>query len=108
MATEILMPKQGITVESCLLIEWRKQEGDQVNVGDVLCEVETDKATFEVESEAAGTLLKVLYANGTDVPVLTPIAIVGQPGEDLSRFAAAQPAAVQTTAEKSVLAESSI
>ena len=105
MATEILMPKQGITVESCLLIEWRKQEGDQVKVGDVVCEVETDKATFEVESEVEGTLLKVLYAQGTNVPVLTPIAIVGQPGEDLSRFAAAQPT-VRTTVEKPIVAES--
>ncbi|GAK58113.1 catalytic domain of components of various dehydrogenase complexes [Candidatus Vecturithrix granuli] len=86
MATEILMPRQGNTVESCLILEWRKQEGESVQVGDVLCEVETDKATFEVESEAEGTLLKVLFAEGTDVPVLTPIAIVGQPGEDTNGF----------------------
>lgn len=86
MATEILMPRQGNTVESCLILEWRKQEGDSVQVGDVLCEVETDKATFEVESEAEGALLKVLFSEGTDVPVLTPIAIVGQPGEDISGF----------------------
>ncbi len=57
-----------------------------MQVGDVLCEVETDKATFEVESETGGALLKVLFSEGSDVPVLTPIAIVGQPGEDISGF----------------------
>jgi pyruvate dehydrogenase E2 component (dihydrolipoamide acetyltransferase) len=86
MATEILMPKQGITVESCILLEWKKQEGDEVKASDVICEVETDKATFEVESEHEGTLLKLFFEEGADVPVLTPIAVVGQPGEDISGF----------------------
>ena len=50
MASEILMPRQGQSVESCIIIEWKKQEGDPISEGDILCEVETDKATFEVES----------------------------------------------------------
>lgn len=84
MATEILLPRMGNTVESCLIIEWKKHEGDTVNTGDAICEVETDKATFEVESEHEGTLLKVFFEEGADVPVLTPIAVVGRPGEDIS------------------------
>ena len=83
MATEILMPKQGITVESCILLEWKKQEGDEIKTGEVICEVETDKAAFEVESEHEGTLLKIFFEEGADVPVLTPIAVVGRPGEDI-------------------------
>ena len=101
MATEILMPKQGMTVESCLLLEWKKQAGEPVKAGDVLCEVETDKATFEIEAEQAGTLLKIFAANGTNVPVLSPIAIIGQPGEDISQFVSAQvsaPPAAEATA----------
>jgi pyruvate dehydrogenase E2 component (dihydrolipoamide acetyltransferase) len=86
MATEILMPKQGITVESCILLEWKKQEGDEIKTGEVICEVETDKAAFEVESEHEGTLLKLFFEEGADVPVLTPIAVVGRPGEDISGF----------------------
>lgn len=84
MAKELLMPKQGITVESCLILEWKKREGDEVRAGDVICEVETDKAAFEVESEHKGTVLKVFFEEGADVPVLTPIAVIGEPGEDIS------------------------
>lgn len=84
MAEQILMPRQGNTVESCVILEWRKKEGEQVAEGDILCEVETDKATFEVESTASGSLLKVFFAEGDDVPVLTPIAVVGAEGEDIS------------------------
>ena len=87
MATEILMPKQGITVESCILLEWKKQEGDEIKTGEVICEVETDKAAFEVESEHEGTLLKIFFEEGADVPVLTPIAVVGRPVEDIVALA---------------------
>ena len=86
MAAEILMPRQGQSVESCIIIEWRKQEGDAIAEGDILCEVETDKATFEVESTAAGSLLSILHPADADVEVLKPIAIVGEPGEDLSAW----------------------
>ena len=102
MATEILMPRQGNTVESCLILEWKKQEGDTVSAGDILCEVETDKATFEVESEVGGTLLKIVYGADADVPVLQTIAIVGQPGEDIGALIPkeeAAPAAEASQAE---------
>ena len=84
MANELLMPKQGNTVESCIILEWHKNEGDIVATGDVVCEVETDKATFEVESTHDGTILKTYYEEGDDVPVMTPIAVIGEEGEDIS------------------------
>ncbi len=84
MATTVLMPKLGNTVESSMIVAWRKAIGDQVAEGDVLCEVETDKATVEVESTASGTLLALFFSPGDDVTVLAPIAAIGKPGEDIS------------------------
>jgi pyruvate dehydrogenase E2 component (dihydrolipoamide acetyltransferase) len=84
MATEVRMPRQGNTVESCLLISWKKKIGDQVSEGETLCEVETDKATFEVPAPKGGTILAVLRKEGDDVPVLDLIAVIGVPGEDIS------------------------
>ena len=86
MASEILMPRQGQSVESCIIIEWKKQEGDPISKGDILCEVETDKATFEVESTATGELLAILHEADADVEVLKPIAIIGENGEDISAW----------------------
>ncbi len=88
MATALLMPKQGNSVESCLILEWMKKEGDRVNVGDVVCEAETDKATIEVESTAEGTILKIFYGPDTEVPVQKMMAVIGEPGEDISSFEA--------------------
>ena len=88
MAEKVVMPKQGNSVESCVIDEWKKKEGDTVEVGEILCEAETDKSTIEVESTAAGTILKILYQEGDDVPVMLPIAIVGQSGEDISALLA--------------------
>jgi pyruvate dehydrogenase E2 component (dihydrolipoamide acetyltransferase) len=76
------MPKQGNSVESCIIVSWKKQVGDPVAVDDVLCEVETDKATMDVPSPLAGTLLAAFFREGDDVPVMTAIAAVGAPGED--------------------------
>ena len=92
MATEVLLPKQGNTVESCIILEWKKQEGDAVSEGEPICEVETDKATFEVEAPASGTLLKRFFDEGDDVPVLTVIAAVGEEGEDVSGLAPSEAA----------------
>ncbi len=83
MATAVIMPKQGQSVESCIITGWKKRVGDVVKAGDILCEVETDKATFEVESPAAGTLLAIFHEQGADVPVLMPIAAIGTPGENV-------------------------
>ncbi len=101
MATEVLMPRQGQSVESCLILAWKKTEGDTISKGDVICEVETDKATFEVEAPADGTVLRTLFAEGDDVPVLTPIAYIGEPGEAIpagSVDSGSEPAARESAA----------
>jgi pyruvate dehydrogenase E2 component (dihydrolipoamide acetyltransferase) len=83
MPTPVIMPKQGQSVESCVIIGWKKKPGDTVKAGEVICEVETDKATFEVESPAEGTLLAIFHEAGSDVPVLATIAAIGKPGESV-------------------------
>ena len=84
MAEGVLMPKEGITVESCIIGEWKKNVGDHVNVGDVLFTYETDKAEFECESTAAGTLIEKFYEDGDEVPCLVNVCAIGNPGEDTS------------------------
>ena len=93
MAEGVLMPKAGITVESCVIGEWKKNVGDQVAVGDILFTYETDKAEFECESTAAGTLLAKFYAEGDEVPCLVNVCAVGNPGEDVEALRNAAPAA---------------
>ena len=61
MATAIIMPRQGNTVESCIVSKWHKQKGDAVAVGDILFTYETDKATFDEEASVAGTLLEIFF-----------------------------------------------
>jgi pyruvate dehydrogenase E2 component (dihydrolipoamide acetyltransferase) len=93
MATPVIMPRQGQSVESCIIVGWKKHKGDAVKAGDILCEVETDKATFEVESPAEGTLLAIFAEQGADVPVLATIAAIGAPGENVDALkAGASPA----------------
>ena len=86
MATPVLLPKQGITVESCLIVEWKKKKDEGIKKGEVVCTVETDKATFEVEAPADGVLLETFFGEGDLVPVLTNIAVIGKPGEDTGEF----------------------
>lgn len=88
MATPILLPKLGNTVETCIIETWHKQVGDPVQVGDVLCDVETDKATLEVEATAAGTILALHFAVGDEVAVLATIATVGEAGETVQSVTA--------------------
>ena len=84
MANAVIMPKAGITVESCIIGEWVKKVGDQVKIGDVLFTYETDKAAFECESTAEGTLLDIFFEAGDEVPCLVNVCAVGNPGEDVS------------------------
>jgi pyruvate dehydrogenase E1 component beta subunit len=93
MAIDILMPALSPTMEQGKLAKWLKKEGDKVKPGDVLAEIETDKATMEVEAIDEGTLAKILVSDGTDnVAVNTPIAILADEGEDVSAAAARTPA----------------
>ena len=92
MPVEILMPALSPTMEEGKLSKWLKKEGDAIKSGDILAEIETDKATMEVEAIDEGTLAKLLVAEGTEgVKVNTPIAIIAGDGEDVSAAAAATP-----------------
>ena len=84
MANAVIMPKAGITVESCIIGTWEKKIGDAVKIGDILFTYETDKASFECESTAEGTLLEIFYEEGDEVPCLVNVCAVGNPGEDCS------------------------
>ena len=81
------MPKQGQSVESCIITEFKKKVGDKVAVGDVLFSYETDKASFDEESQVEGTLLAVFYNENDEVPVLTNVMVIGNPGESFEEFA---------------------
>jgi pyruvate dehydrogenase E1 component beta subunit len=94
MATNVLMPALSPTMEEGKLAKWLKREGDTVKAGDVLAEIETDKATMEVEAVDEGVLAKILIADGTEnVAVNTPIAVIAAEGEDASSAAEEAPAA---------------
>ena len=83
MATVVKMPKLGFDMAEGLLVRWVKGVGDTVQQGEVLAEIETDKATIEVESEVGGVVHKHLVAENTAVPVGAPIAVIGEPGEQI-------------------------
>ncbi|MBS9476331.1 pyruvate dehydrogenase complex E1 component subunit beta [Ancylobacter radicis] len=97
MPTEILMPALSPTMEKGNLAKWLKKEGDAVKSGDVIAEIETDKATMEVEAIDEGTLGKILVPEGTqDVAVNTPIAVILADGEDASAIGTASPQAAES------------
>lgn len=83
MAKQVPIPKFGQTVETVSIVKWHKSEGDTVTKGDVLFEVETDKAVLEVESQFEGTLLKVVIPENEEMPVMSIAAVIGEPGEDI-------------------------
>ena len=84
MATEIIMPVLGMTMESGIIVEWMKEEGDSVAEGEVLFNVETDKSVMEVEAKASGTLLKILHGPGDEVPIQQVIGYIGEAGEAIA------------------------
>jgi pyruvate dehydrogenase E2 component (dihydrolipoamide acetyltransferase) len=88
MPEKVLMIALSPTMETGTLARWRKKEGDTVASGDVLCEVETDKATMDYESSSEGTLLKILLPEGGQAKVGDLIAVIGKPGEDISALLA--------------------
>jgi len=97
MANAVLLPKLGQTVEEATIVKWHKKEGDKVEKGEVLFEIETDKAVLEAESFHSGALLKILVAEQETVPVSTVVAYVGKPGEKPPAAPAAQPPAPAET-----------
>ncbi len=86
MATPVIMPKQGQSVETCIINEWFVTPGQPVKKGEKLFTYETDKATFEEESPVDGILLGVFYQNGEEVPVLVNVAVIGTVGEPIEGF----------------------
>ena len=99
MATEILMPALSPTMEEGTLAKWLVKEGDTVKSGDILAEIETDKATMEFEAVDEGTIGKLMVAEGTQgVKVNTPIALLLDEGEDASAASAASSASAEPPA----------
>lgn len=84
MAVEIIMPKLGVDMQEGEIIEWKKQEGDTVNEGDILLEIMSDKTNMELEAEDSGVLLKIVHGNGDTVPVTEVIGYIGAEGEVIS------------------------
>lgn len=106
MATPIIMPRQGQSVESCIIAKWYKKKGDKVEIGDILFSYETDKASFDEESKVAGTMLDVFFEEGDDVPCLLNVCVIGEAGESTAEFnpngAAAVDEAAPVTAPEAV------
>ncbi|HML23292.1 MAG TPA: dihydrolipoamide acetyltransferase family protein [Aggregatilinea sp.] len=107
MAEQVIMPKLGFDMAEGTLISWSKQLGDKISKGDVIAEIETDKATIEIESQVGGTILKFLAEPGAVLPVGSPIAYVGAEGEDVADAGGAKPAQAQASAEAAVAAPES-
>ncbi|MBQ9740731.1 MAG: 2-oxo acid dehydrogenase subunit E2, partial [Kiritimatiellae bacterium] len=84
MANIVIMPRQGQSVELCIITTWQKKKGDRVEVGDILFSYETDKSAFDEPSQFSGTILELLAAEGDVVPCLDPVCIIGEEGEDIS------------------------
>ena len=86
MATPIIMPRQGQSVESCIITSWNKKVGDTVEKGDILFSYETDKSSFDEPAPESGKLLAVFHEEGDDVPCLETVCVIGEDGEDFSKF----------------------
>lgn len=98
MATIVIMPKQGLMMEEGTITSWLKKEGEAVTAGEPLFEMETDKLTITMDAEASGTLLKILHPEGDVVPITQPIAVLGEPSEDISGLLGGGAAPAQATA----------
>ncbi len=83
MAIPVIMPRQGQSVETCIITKWFKQKGETVRTGDLLFSYETDKAAFDVESPADGMVLEIIFTEGAEVPVLANVAFIGNQGETI-------------------------
>lgn len=86
MATAVIMPRQGQSVESCIITKWNINKGDKVQVGDILFTYETDKATFDEEAKVDGTVLEIFFEEGDDVPCLMNVCVIGNEGESTAEF----------------------
>ena len=86
MAQAVIMPRQGQSVENCIITSWAKKVGDRIAIGDILFSYETDKSTFDEPAQTEGTLLAILANEGDVVPCLENVCVIGNEGEDISEF----------------------
>ena len=84
MATVVIMPRQGQSVESCIITAFNKKVGDAVEAGEILFSYETDKSSFEEPAPVAGKILAIFREEGDDVPCLENVLVIGNDGEDFS------------------------
>ena len=84
MAVKVIMPQAGQDLETGIVREWHKSEGDPVAKGEAIVQVETEKVNLDVEAPAAGVLLRILVPNDTETAIFSTIGIIGEPGEDIS------------------------
>ena len=106
MATPLPMPKLGLTMEEGTILKWRKGEGEAVEKGEIILDIQTDKVEYEVESPDGGLLLKTLAGEGDVIPCGTDIAVIGEAGEDISSFGSA-PAKAPVVATEPAAADAS-
>lgn len=86
MAVKVIMPQAGQDLETGLVKTWLKAEGDPVTKGEPIVQIETEKVNLDVEAPAAGVLLRILVPDDTETAIFSTIAIIGEPGEDVSGF----------------------
>src|ERR671922_1984785 len=101
MASRVIMPKLTDSMEEGVVVKWRKAEGDHVESGDVLAEIETDKAVMDLEAFASGTLRKIVVPEGATVPSGALIGVIAEPEEDIqSVLQQSPPPSTKAAAEK--------
>jgi len=84
MAVKVIMPQAGQDLETGLVKQWLKAEGDAVAKGEAIVQIETEKVSLDVEAPAAGVLLRIVVPNETETPIFSTIGVIGEPGEDPS------------------------
>jgi pyruvate/2-oxoglutarate dehydrogenase complex dihydrolipoamide acyltransferase (E2) component len=84
MAVKVIMPQAGQDLETGVVKQWPKAEGDPVSQGEPLVQIETEKINLDVEAPATGVLLRILVPNETEAAIFSTIAVIGEPGEDVS------------------------
>jgi pyruvate dehydrogenase E2 component (dihydrolipoamide acetyltransferase) len=84
MAVKVIMPQAGQDLETGIVRHWLKAEGDEVAKGEPIVQIETEKVNLDVEAPAAGVLLRILVPDDTETAIFSTIAIIGQPGDDIS------------------------
>ncbi len=86
MAYPVIVPRESTEMESCRITRWYVKEGNRVKAGQLLCEVDTGKASFDIEAPADGLVLALFFTDDAEAPLLTPIAVIGEEGEEFEQF----------------------